>query len=140
MARLIVKRKNQWINRMRLVGIYVDGLKVGTVSNGDAEEFKVAAGTHKVKAKMEWCRSNELEFTIGENETKTLALSAYKYANLIVGIELGLLALHFILKMTAGINYIIWFVIPFALVTVYYTSIGYNKYLWLREDELSFSF
>jgi hypothetical protein len=140
MARLIIKRKSEWMNWTRSIGIYIDGQKVGTVSNGDAEEYTVSPGAHTVRARIDWCLSNEMQLTIAENETKTLSLGAYKYAGILLATELSLIALHIILKFTAGITFVFWFAIPFILVTLYYVTFGYNKYLLLKEDEFSLSF
>lgn len=140
MPRLIVKRKREWINWTRSIGIYADGNKLGTVRNGQAEEFELPPGEHKLKAKIDWCTSNDLPFSIKENEVKYVLLSAYKYAEILLGIELLLLFTHFIVMQTTGIIYVLWLVIPFFFVTLYYITIGYNKYLVIREDELDFSF
>ena len=140
MPRLIVKRKREWTNWTRTVGIYVDGSKVGFVRNGQAEAFELPAGEHTLKAKMDWCRSNDFVFSVAENETKYVRLSAYKYADILIGFEILLLLAHIIIRRITGITYVIWFAVPFFLATLYYITIGYNKYLVIREDELDFSF
>ncbi|MEI2738519.1 MAG: hypothetical protein V9F01_07025 [Chitinophagaceae bacterium] len=140
MAILKVKRKSEWINRVRNIGIYLDGVRLGTVSNGETAEFEIAEGAHQLKAKIDWCRSNEESFTVSAGETYSIIVSAFKYANVIIGAELFFLFTHIILKNTQGIGYIIWFAVPFFLCNVYYATIGYNKYLLIKEDNLSLSF
>ena len=140
MSRLIVKRKREWINWNRAMGIYADGNKLGIVRNGQAEEFILPPGEHKLKAKMDWCTSNEYHFSIPENETRYVLLSAYKYADILIGIELLLIITHVIVRQTTGITYVFWFAVPFFLASLYYITIGYNKYLLIKEDEAGFSF
>ncbi len=140
MARLIVKRKSRWINNMRNIGLYLDDHKIGTIANGDMEEFTVTGGQHTLKAKLDWCGSNKHSFTISDNETYTVAVEPYKYANTLLAIEMGLLAVHLIARYFYGIVFIFWLIIPFFMVSLYYTSFGYNRYLVIKEDKLSFSF
>lgn len=125
---------------MRSIGLYLDNNKIGTIGNGDMEEFTLDAGQHTLKAKLDWCGSNQHSFSLSDNETYTVAVEPYKYANTLLAIELGLLAVHFIAKYLYEINYVIWLIIPFFMVSLYYTTFGYNRYLVLKEDKLSFSF
>ena len=140
MPRLIVKRKSRWINNMRNIGLYLDNDKIGTIGNGDMEEFTVTAGQHTIKARLDWCASNIHSFTISDHETYTVAVEPYQYANSLLAIEIVLLAVHFILKYLYEIDYIIWLIIPFFMANLYYMTFGYNRYLVIKEDKLSFSF
>ncbi len=140
MPRLIVNRKSHWINKMRNIGLYLDDHKIGTIGNGDMEEFTVTAGPHTIRAKLDWCGSNKHNFIITNNETYTVAVEPYKYATALLAIEMGLLAVHLIAKFLYEIDYIIWLIIPFFMVSLYYTTFGYNRYLVIKEDKLSFSF
>lgn len=140
MARLIVKRKSQWLNRLRSIGLYLDNQKIGAIANGAMEEFRVEPGQHTLSAKIDWCGSNKHTFTIADNETYTVAVEPYKYANILLVIELAILVIHLIARSVYRIDYIIWLIIPFFLVSIYYVTLGYNRYLVVREDKLSFSF
>ena len=48
-------------------------------------------------------------------------------------IAAGIIALHFILKMTVDIEYTIVLVIPVFILLVYYLTVGRKNYLTLTE-------
>jgi hypothetical protein len=140
MTRVIIKRKNQWLNRMRGIGLYLDDTKLAVIGNGEIAEFEISEGTHKLRAKIDWCRSNEHSFTVPENGSHTVTLGTYKYANTLTGIEVAILIAHLVARSVYGISYLIWFVIPFFAVNLYYLTLGYKSFLVIEEDKLSFSF
>jgi hypothetical protein len=140
MARLIVKRKNKWINRFRNIGLYLDNTKIGSIGNGQMEEFTSSPGVHTLKAKIDWCSSNKHSFTLSDKETYTVTIEPYKYATILTAVEIVILAAHFIANYLYGVDYILWLVIPFFMVNLYYLTFGSNRFLVIREDNLSFSF
>lgn len=77
MAKINIIRTNEWNNRGREIGIYIDGQKAGTIANGETKEFQVSTGQHQLYAKIDWCSSQEFSCLV-ENETKTLVLSGFK--------------------------------------------------------------
>lgn len=140
MARLIVKRKREWMNWVRDFSIVLDDKKVGSVSNGDAEEFQLTEGDHRLKVKMDWCGSETHSFSISANQTYTVKICTYKYSQLILLAEIALLVTHIIVQRRYGISYIFWLVIPLFLCSLYYITLGRNSYLRIKEDEFSLSF
>src|SRR5207249_3498076 len=104
--------------------ILLDGQKLGTIANGEIKSFEVPSGMRKLKAKINWVGSREVEFSINPNETKYFRLSAFKYSRILIPMFFIVLAAHLILRRTAGINYIIWLAIPGFLVLIYYLTIG----------------
>lgn len=140
MARLIVKRKSEWLNWARSVSIYLDGQKIGSVSNGDTGEFQIAEGDHQLKARIDWCGSQIHSFTVTGEQAYTVKVNSYKYSLLILLSEMVLLITHVIVQKTYGISYIFWFIIPFFLCSIYYVTFGRNQYLQVKEDDLSLSF
>ncbi len=140
MARLIVKRKSRWINKMRNIGLYVDNNKIGSIGNGCIEEYSISPGEHTLKARLDWCSSNVHSFSLSENETYTVAVEPYKYATVLLAFEIAILLIHFLAKYYYDIDYIVWLIIPFFVVNLYYLTFGYNRYLHIKEDTLSFSF
>ena len=135
MTRIIVTRSSEWNNRMRDIGIYLDGKKIGAISNGETKSFDLDPGTHRLKASIDWCHSQEVPFIVGEDEKKYFRLTGFKYAGILMPATLALLVLHIIVRRTTGFNYLIWFVIPTFLVLMYYITFGRNNYLRLKETE-----
>ncbi len=125
---------------MRGIGLYIDDTKIGVIANGEIAEFEISEGPHKLRAKIDWCRSNEYSFTVPGNGTHTVTLGAYKYANALTVIEVIILIAHLVAWSVYGIRYLFWFIIPFFAVNLYYLTLGYNRFLVIEEDRHSFSF
>ncbi len=135
MSRIVITRKKEWNNRLREIGVYVDGKKLGTISNGETKTFDVPPGTHQLMAKIDWCRSKELPFLVSENEKKYFRLSGFKYSGIITPLVFGILILHILIKRFTGFEHLIWLAFLAFLPVLYYITIGHNDYLRLREDE-----
>ena len=45
---------------LRSYQIFIDGVECGDISRGETKEFAVDNGHHIVRAKIDWCGSNEL--------------------------------------------------------------------------------
>jgi hypothetical protein len=140
MAKLAVKRKSEWVNWSREMRIFLNGEKIGVIANGDSKEFEIPDGKYILKAKMNWYSSNEHSFVVSNNETHVTLLSAYKYSNIVIAFEFWIILAHFSIKYLYGYNNIIWLATPFFLYSLSYSTIGYNRYLVLKEDKLSLSF
>ena len=134
MAKIGITRKNEWFNRFRNYGIYVDGHKIGTISNNETREFEVPSGQHTLAAKIDWCGSKTHSFSINEIERKEFSFSGFKYASYLIRITGGIIALHFILKHLFEIDFLIWLITPAFLFLGYYFTIGRNDYLIIEES------
>ena len=55
----------------RSVNVYIDGVRVGKVSNGQSVIFDVAAGNHAVDVSLQWIKKT-LEVEVGLGETVTV--------------------------------------------------------------------
>lgn len=64
-----IHRESQWADAARAYQIYVDDEKKAELRRGATEDFFVAPGTHRIRLKLDWCGSPELEFTVGPEET-----------------------------------------------------------------------
>lgn len=133
MATIKLQRISEYNNRMRDYKIFIDGLQVGTIANGETKEFATTAGQHSVSAKIDWCSSPDISINTDDNETKNLQVSGFKNGNWLMPIAGGIIALHFILKMAFDIEYTIVLVIPVFILLLYYLTFGRNKYLTLTE-------
>jgi hypothetical protein len=134
MAKIGITRKNEWINRFRNYRIYLDGKKIGTISNNETLEFELPSGQHTLNAKIDWCGSRTCSFSVNEIERKEFSISGFKYASFLTGITGGIIALHFILINLFEIDFLIWLIIPAFLLLGYYFTIGRNEYLIIEES------
>ena len=82
MPELILRRTSQWQNKFRKIGIYLDNENIGTISDGDTRVFSVEPGLHTLKVKIDWCSSRDFNFSLTENDSKTLQISGARAANL----------------------------------------------------------
>lgn len=135
MAKIIITRTSEWNNRLRSVGIYVDDQKIGTIANGETKTFDIADGQHNIRAKVDWCGSRTVDFSISGEEKKYFRLSGYRYSRYMGLVVASIIILNFILKRTIGLNYVLWLIIPLFVYLLYYITFGRNDYLRLREED-----
>lgn len=69
MAKIIINRSSEYSNKMRSIGIYLGNDKIINIKDGESLEYEIKPGKYKLKAKIDWCSSNEIKFTIEENDT-----------------------------------------------------------------------
>ena len=136
MAKLIIKRANEYGNAARKYGVYIDDQKAGTISNNDTESYDLAAGSHTLYAKIDLCYSQVLTVTLSEGETKYVRLSGIPYANLVILIYIIIVALSVLLAYYTDIDFILFTVPTFPLITLYYLTLGRRRYLTLKEQDI----
>ena len=64
-----IHREKQFADYGRAYEIYVDDIKKGEIRAGSTEDFFVADGAHRIRLKIDWCGSNEIEFNLRAEET-----------------------------------------------------------------------
>ena len=134
MPKLIIKRTSEWSNRMRKIGIYLDGVKLDVISNGETKEFEVNQGIHSLKSRIDWCGSPTINLDIKEGETHRIDLTSNnsnKWVSLITAVAC-------IAYLTFGRTYdlnplpFMVFVVPGFLYFVNSFTFGRNKYLKMK--------
>ena len=137
MAKIKIKRTNEWNNRTRQIGVYLDNNKIGTILNGETKEFDIPSGQHTVRAKIDWCGSKNITIQTNENEIKTVTISGFKYGNYLMPGFAGLMVLYFILKKFVDSQFtdiLLVITIPILLLVIYYLTIGRSSYLQIKES------
>lgn len=135
MSKLIIHRRSEFANRARDIGLYLAKEKIGTVENGETEEFKLEPGNYNLRAKIDWCGSQDFKFSINENETKTIELTSFYKSKwllpILIIIQLILLGLTYIIEIN---QYIMIICSVGLLIFIFYPiSLGRNHYLKLIE-------
>ncbi|SRR5215204_4960939 len=64
-----IHRESQFADAARAYHIYVDGEKKGEIRRGASVDFFVTEGAHRIRLKIDWCGSREIEFSAGAEET-----------------------------------------------------------------------
>lgn len=138
MAKIKIKRANEWDNRVRQIGVYLDNQKIGTILNGETKEFDIPSGQHTFRAKIDWCGCKDLTCQINETEVKTVTISSFKYGNYLMPGFAGLTAMFFTLKIIFNIQFVnifLVFALPLLLLVTYYLTVGRNSYLQIKENQ-----
>ena len=133
MAKMIIIRNTEYVNRLRAYRIYLDEVKIGQVGNGEAKEFIIPAGKHQVCAKINWYSSATLFFEVSDQETRTYQVGNFRHSNWLIPLSIAVLILHFLLSFTLHFKYTIFLLVPAFAVLIYYMTLGYKKYLSIKE-------
>jgi|ERR1039458_2379285 hypothetical protein len=133
MATLTINRTREYLNRLRDYGVYIDGIKVGTVANGETKTFTVSSGHHLILTKIDWCSSPLLSIDITENEEKIVKVGGFKHGSWLMPTTLIIIILSYFFKLKYDLNYLFYLVIPVFLLLIFYLTLGRKKYLTLIE-------
>ncbi|MBS1495385.1 MAG: hypothetical protein JSU03_08090 [Bacteroidetes bacterium] len=141
-SKIILRRKNEWMNRMRRYRVLINDAEAGKISNEQTEEYITEPGLKLVQCRVDWCGSPKKELMLKPGENAYLVVqSNLKYINYIyIAVLVGLFA-DFILRKS-GVVFPKWVHLLFAvllvagfLYMVYYLTIGRNSYLKIAEDK-----
>lgn len=137
MAKLIITRSSEWVNRQREIGVYIDGTKTGTIWNGEIREFDIAPGKHTLACKIDWCVTQKFNFTITEDsDIASFNLSTVKLMSRLPLIGIVIFALHLLARAVFHVDYVFLLALPMLPVLAYYLTLGSSKYLVLEEIKL----
>ena len=63
-----INRIASYADKMRSYKVILDNKYLGEVHNNEIKDFEVEAGNHTIFLKIDWCRSNKVDFYISQNE------------------------------------------------------------------------
>lgn len=129
-----MKRKSQWVNKMREIGVYSNGEKIGTIDDGETKEFEIEPGLHCLNVKLDWGRSPVIEIEISKNNVQYIELSGFKNSQWLLPCLIIFSAISFILGyLNIDTDFITWAIIfPLLLYFFYFVTIGRKRYLELK--------
>ena len=87
-----IKRDTGYADRLRAYKVVLDGNVVGEIKNGQQVEFDVAPGKHQLNLKIDWCRSNIVDFEVNQDNVE------FECGNNLRGFKV-LLAIFYVLFM-----------------------------------------
>ena len=73
---LILRRETSWSARIRTFQVLIDGHAHGVIRDGETTRISLPFGAHRLRLKVDWCRSPEVEFEVGEGEPPSFACRA----------------------------------------------------------------
>ena len=135
MATIHIIRPNEYMNRYRDYGLYINEKKVAELSNNKTITHQLPPGRYTFQAKIDWCYSPKLTFEIAEGEAKTFTVSGFKSGRWLVPLSLAIILLNSLVSFMFKTNFYILFLLGFAIfgVFIYYITLGRKKYLTLKE-------
>jgi hypothetical protein len=133
MAIIKIQRTSDYINAVRNYRLFIDGKKIGTLSNGQRKEFEIPPGQHTLVAKIDWCSSPNLSIVINETDSKTYIVGSIKYWKWFLPLVLMICTLTLILPHAPYSYYKLFLLLPIFLFLIYYLTFGRKKYLTLQE-------
>lgn len=63
---IIVRRDSGWCDSLRDYRILLDGVTAAKISDGQTIELDASPGLHTLQARIDWQRTDLIEFTLGE--------------------------------------------------------------------------
>lgn len=145
MAIVTISRTHQFINRFRNYKILVNGKEITRLEYGESKQLDLTAGTHSIKAKIDWVSSEEYKITLEEHETQNLEIGCNitqsKAQNIlnIFGfvVLLGSIWLYEEVTPLAWILLLAMWLIRDVVLTkgksfLYYISTGRSRYLYIK--------
>ena len=138
MATIKIQRKHEFINLFRDYRLFVDGQKIGSISDGQEIEFSVSSGRHLLVAKIDWCSSKTIPFELNDIDNKSFTLSCFKNALVRDLFTYSIIILVLVFSLSPSCDYLLYLIAPIFLRFVYDMTLGRNKYLTLKgiEDNL----
>ncbi|MFT3824953.1 MAG: hypothetical protein QM731_13605 [Chitinophagaceae bacterium] len=142
-TKIILNRKQEWINRARSFKVYIDGSEVGRIRNDSAEEFSISPGEHVVQCKVDWCTSRTVTINLRQDEKAYLKVqSGMKYyLYLVIPLFIGVL-LNLVWRTQGVAAKPAWFyivqtmlILPALCYLFYYVTFGRKQYLLLEADK-----
>ena len=133
MGKIVIYRTSEYSNRYRNYEVYVDGKKLGKISNGETREYEVLPGQHSLVAKIDWCSSKSILFDMNAGEVKSFKVGGFRNAKWLMPASVIIIVLSFQVNFEFGFKYLFYSTIPVFLLLVYFLTIGRKRYLTLTE-------
>lgn len=64
---IIISRVSSSSDKIRKYKVIVDDKEVGNIKDGETKCFEVDEGNHNIYLKIDWCRSNKLDFYVSKD-------------------------------------------------------------------------
>lgn len=74
MAQITISRIPGYSNKLRKIKLVLDNQVIDEINDGEIKTINVNPGKHILKAKIDWCQSNEIALNIKEGENKEVSL------------------------------------------------------------------
>jgi hypothetical protein len=106
MPQLQIHRKNEYVNKLRNIKLFLDGKELGLIQNDETLRFDIPTGNHQLKAKIDWCSSNTASFEITEGQNSNFELSSFtnnQLFGMVAALVYSIVAANKYLRLTATV-------------------------------------
>jgi len=157
-GKIIINRKNEWVNSRTSYRVLIDGNEVGVIKNGSSEEFIIEPGAHSVTLKLGIYSGVTMTLILLSNQTIYLKThSAWKFFKLFQTLFFIVLVLNlapfyrpkgnhreyhfdstkYIHLLEANNIFLLEAILisPLLLSYLYHLTIGRKKYIILERDD-----
>lgn len=76
MSFIRISRDSGYADRIRLYRILLDNQQIAELRNGETKEIPISAGSHCIAAKIHWCGSQPIHFSISAGEILTFSVTS----------------------------------------------------------------
>lgn len=66
---IIIRRDSQYADKARSYKIIIDGNYYDKINDGEVKNINISSGKHTIQLKIDWCKSNKIDFNASEKET-----------------------------------------------------------------------
>lgn len=131
---IYIQRDSEWANKMRSFELYLNGRKIGDIGDHEIKKYAVPPGVYSLEAKIDWCGSQPLAFTLGKDDTIHVQVSGFVMSKYFMPSAILIALLYFFLYLKYDYNSLVLGVILMVLLgyLIFFLSFGRNYYLRLE--------
>lgn len=137
MIKIVFQRARENINTLRSYKIILDDKLIDEISNGATKEILVEKGIHRIKAKIDWCTSNEVEFISDDGDEINIHISGCTISNWVTAALITLLSTLLFIYSIALADYNQSLLILINLLLIIYLWNVHDKYLKINYKQYS---
>ncbi len=136
MAQLIIRRNHKFFDQNGNYTIYLDGKKLDKISDNEIMEFDIPSGKHQIYAKIQFLKSNPVDFEIKNEQDKIFLeiennVSVLKYFLWLLSIfTISNFGSHYLVEQLHTPQY---YFILFYLIIAIITAILLSQVLFFKE-------
>ena len=64
MAKILIERESQYVSRLRGYKILANGKELGSIKDGETQEYAIEPGEYIFQLQIDWCKSKEIKVDI----------------------------------------------------------------------------
>lgn len=66
---VLTREASKWEDKARAYRVFVDGVKIDEIRDGETKQFDLPEGEHSLVLKIDWCSSRVQEVTVEKGKT-----------------------------------------------------------------------